>query len=179
MLAASQVRDGSLGGAELGADSVSGVVDESSLGRVAAASSADRGASAGNADALNGQIASDQKVRWFLLDEQGAIEDQSGGFTVIDAHQTNQNAYVDTGESLVSKGIFASLAVQNQIDSDGDGTLEPTDAQFSGQVTATRCQIPQVVEGAATADGARKRSTLPLALEGQVGDRSLILLQWP
>ena len=51
-------------------------VDESSLGTVPKAM---------NAKAVGGKKQKDLKTRWLLLDENGEIEDQSGGFTVIDA----------------------------------------------------------------------------------------------
>jgi hypothetical protein len=46
---------------------------------------------------------------------------------VLDAFQTNSNVYIDAGESLVGKGLTASIASQNQVDVDGmDGTPSPT-----------------------------------------------------
>ena len=97
-----------------------------------------------DADTLDGETAADQKVRWLLLNEAGQIEDQSGGFTVLDAYQANQNVYVDSGESLVGKGLTATIAIQNQVDVDGaDGDPE---ANFAGEVSVARCQILNVVE---------------------------------
>lgn len=94
---------------------------------------------------LRGEKASDLKVRWLLLNERGVIEDQSGGFTVIDIFQTNTNAYIDAGESLEGKGLTASIAIQNQVDVNGDGTADPM-MGVAGEVSVTRCQIPGVVE---------------------------------
>jgi hypothetical protein len=95
------------------------------------------------------------KARWLLLNEQGQIEDQSGGFTVIDAYDTNANAYIDTGESLVGKGMTATIAIQNQVDVDGGAGADPS---FGGEVSVTRCQIPNVVECAP--DGAKNDNAL-------------------
>lgn len=128
-----------------------------------------------NADTLGGEMAADQKVRWLLLNEAGEIEEQSGGFAVLDAYQTNQNVYIDSGESLVGKGLIGSIAIQNQVNVDGaDNDPEPN---FGGEVSVARCQVSGIVEcapqnaktvnalvvsprnsdGSATADGARKR----------------------
>ena len=107
-------------------------VNESSLGTVPKAR---------NASSIGGKKQRDLKTRWLLLDENGEIEDQSGGFTVIDAYETNSNAYIDAGNSLVGKGFSATIAIQNQID-----VGNPTIGNVNGEVSVTRCQIPGVVE---------------------------------
>lgn len=96
-----------------------------------------------DAATLDGETAADQKVRWLLLNEAGQIEEQSGGFTVLDAYQTNQNVYIDTGETLVGKGLNATIAIQNQVDVDGTAGADPN---FGGEVSVARCQVPGVVE---------------------------------
>jgi hypothetical protein len=157
------VDNAGLKGKDLKDDSVSGdQIAESSLGQVP------------SAQTLEGQTAADQKVRWFLLNEAGQIEEQSGGFTVLDAYQTNQNVYIDSGESLVGKGLLATVAIQNQVDVNGAAGADPN---FAGEVSVARCQVAGVVEcapansktvnalvvsprnsdGTATAAGARKR----------------------
>ena len=73
--------------------------------------------SAKNAETVGGQTPGNLKVRWLLLNENGVIEEQSGGFTVLDAYDTNANTYIDAGESLVGRGLSATVAIQNQIDS--------------------------------------------------------------
>lgn len=82
--------------------------------------------------------------RWFLLNENGVIEDQSGGFTALDVYDTNTNAYIDAGESLIGKGLTATVAIQNQID------LNPGMAGIQGSrngyATVSRCQIQGIVE---------------------------------
>jgi len=100
--------------------------------------------SAKDADAVGGQDPEDLKVRWLLLNEQGQIEDQSGGFTVLDAYDTNANAYIDAGESLVGKGLTATIAIQNQIDL--DPATMGVQGNFAGEASVTRCQITGVVE---------------------------------
>jgi hypothetical protein len=157
MITSADVDNRSLKGKDLVDDTVRGrQIGESSLGKVPSAVNADTAdaadtagnadvaANAANADRLAGETAADQKVRWLLFNEQGQIEDQSGGFRVLDAFQTNSNVYIDAGESLVGKGLTASIAIQNQVDVDGmDGDAEP---DFDGEISVIRCQIPGVVE---------------------------------
>ena len=151
MITSADVDDRSLKGKDLVDDTLRGrQVRERSLGQVAAARRAESAATAASADVaanaqlLGGESAADQKVRWLLFNEQGQIEDQSGGFRVLDAFQTNSNVYIDAGESLVGKGLTASIAIQNQVDVDGmDGDAEP---DFDGEISVTRCQIPGVVD---------------------------------
>jgi hypothetical protein len=157
MITSADVDNRSLKGKDLADDTLRGrQINESSLGKVpsaanadaaataASAATADTAANAANADRLAGESAADQKVRWLLFNEQGQIEDQSGGFRVLDAFQTNSNVYIDAGESLVGKGLLASIAIQDQVDVDGtDGDAEP---DFDGEISVTRCQVPGVVD---------------------------------
>jgi hypothetical protein len=153
-LGSAVIQDRSLKGKDLVDDSLRGrQISERSLDEVPAARRANsaqtaetaaRADTAANAELLAGESAADQKVRWLLFNEQGQIEDQSGGFRVLDAFQTNSNVYIDAGESLVGKGLIASIAIQNQVDVDGmDGDAEP---DFDGEISVTRCQIPGVVD---------------------------------
>ena len=93
------------------------------------------------AKTVGGQSAEDLQVRWLLLNEKGVTEEQSGGFTVLDAYDTNANAYIDAGESLVGKGLTATIASQNQID-----VGNPAVGNRNGETAVIRCQIPGVVE---------------------------------
>jgi hypothetical protein len=128
----SQIKGRVVGGKDLQKNSIGGeAVREASLTGV-------------DATTLGGESADAQKTRWLLLNEQGQIEDQSGGFTILDAYQTNANVYIDSGSTLVGKGLTASIAIQNQVDVDGaDGDAEPN---FAGEVSVARCQVPGVVE---------------------------------
>ena len=80
--------------------------------------------------------------RWLLIDENGDIVEQSGGFTVVSKPgvngqpTTNPNYYVDAGSSLVGKGITGTIAIQNKIDRTGDGVADPA---FNGDVAVGRC----------------------------------------
>jgi hypothetical protein len=88
------------------------------------------------------------KPRWLLLDEQGQIEEQSGGFTVLDAYTTNNNVYIDAGSTLEGHGLSATIALQNKLDLDGAAGADPS---FNGQVSIARCQTAAVECAPATA----------------------------
>ena len=100
-----------------------------------------------DADTVDGQSAEALKTRWLLVNEQGAIEAQSGGFTIIDAYATNQNVYIDSGDELADNGLNATIAIQNLVDVNG---VAPADPNFSGEISVARCQVPNVVECAPT-----------------------------
>lgn len=79
--------------------------------------------------------------RWLLLDEQGQIEEQSGGFTVLDAYATDDNVYVDAGSSLEGHGLVATVALQNKLELDAVPGADPS---YDGQVSIGRCQTAAV-----------------------------------
>jgi len=85
--------------------------------------------------------------RWLLIDETGTIEQQSGGFRVISRPgingqpASNPNVYVDTGSTLIGKGLSASTAIQNRLDRDGNGTADPA---FAGDAAVARCNTAAV-----------------------------------
>jgi hypothetical protein len=84
-----------------------------------------------NADRVDGKsadeiVASVPKERWLLLDANGQIAEQSGGFTVIDAYGGDGRVYIGAGSALDGHGLTASLA-------------DPT---TSGEVSVARCGTP-------------------------------------
>jgi hypothetical protein len=92
------------------------------------------------------------RTRWALVREDGQIEAQSGGFTVVSAYQANPpgaagNVYIDTGDDLTDNGIGATIALQNAADQNGDGLTNgrapgaDANPEFSGEITASRCAI--------------------------------------
>lgn len=110
-----------------------------------------------NADRVDGQNAADiqkaatdaaatdatakataAKNRWVLINEAGQIEKQSGGFTVLDGYTTNNNVYIDAGEDLSNNGINATIALQNQTDTNASGSA--TDNEFGGEISVAQCQ---------------------------------------
>ncbi len=55
---------------------------------------------------------------------------------------TNPNIYIDAGESLVGNGLTATIAIQNRIDRDGNGTPDPA---FTGDVAVGRCNTAAIM----------------------------------
>jgi hypothetical protein len=100
------------------------------------------------------------RPRWALVNAAGEIEAQSGGFTVKSAYGPPAgavgNVYIDAGEDLSNAAITTTIALQNQVDQDGDGITNgrapgaDANPEFSGEITATRCAIPGVVACAPT-----------------------------
>lgn len=95
------------------------------------------------------------KSRWALVNEKGEIEEQSGGFKVIDCYTTDDNCYLDAGATVAGHGLDATIALQNQVDVDGTAGA---DANSSGEVSAARCQVANVVDCAP--DGAKSENAL-------------------
>lgn len=103
--------------------------------------------------------------RWLLINANGEIEAQSGGFTVAAAYPTLANTsttgdnslraagnvYISAGEDLSDNGIVTTIALQNQTDVNGDGItngrapLADANPEFSGEISATMCGIAGVV----------------------------------
>jgi hypothetical protein len=101
--------------------------------------------------------------RWALVNAAGQIEAQSGGFTVASAYDQPGapagavgNVYINANEDLSDNGVVVSIALQNQVDQNGDtfktGRVDAADAnpEFSGEITATMCGITGVVGCAPT-----------------------------
>ena len=88
------------------------------------------------------------QTRWLLLNESGDIEEQSGGFTVLSKPgingqpPANPNVYVDAGDSLVGHGITGTIAIQNRLDRDANGTADPA---FKGDVSVGRCNTAAIM----------------------------------
>ena len=66
-----------------------------------------------DADTLDGKDSSELQTRWALINESGQIEQQSGGFSIVNCYQTNANCYIDAGADVRSKGLRAQIAVAN------------------------------------------------------------------
>ncbi len=90
---------------------------------------------------LNPDAIAALQPRWLLLDENGEIEEQSGGFKVIDAYATDDNVYVDAGSSLKGHGLLATVALQNKLEIDATPGADPS---YDGQVSIGRCQTAAV-----------------------------------
>jgi len=128
-------KNGTLRGNEAKRDGFGGgAIKESTLGKVPSATTAD------SANALGGTASAALKTRWALVDENGAITEQSGGFTVISRPgingqpATNPNVYIDAGSSLVGKGLGVSTAIRNT----------PAPAAFDGETAVGRCNTTAI-----------------------------------
>jgi len=130
-----------------------------------------------DADTVDGIDGAALRTRWVLVNAAGEIEAQSGGFRIIAAYPAGTpaapNVYIGAGEDLRDNGIQATLALQNQVNQ-GGGTATGNDAasdqnlEFSGEVTASRCQIPGVVEcGPAGAKNVNAFVVSPRLSDGQ------------
>ena len=96
-----------------------------------------------DADTVDGLGSSQLVTRWALVNEQGQIEEQSGGFSVTSAFAgANPNVYINAGSSLAGKGLNVSVAGQNQINRDGAGGADPN---FGGSVSVSRCATAATV----------------------------------
>lgn len=96
------------------------------------------------------------KTRWVLVDADGRIEAQSGGFSVVSGYGANPpgaagNVYIESGEDLSDNGVHATIALQNAVDQNGDGIMSgrapgaDANPEFAGEISATQCALPGVV----------------------------------
>jgi hypothetical protein len=139
-----------------------------------------------------GPAGEDGTGRWLLVDRNGAIVAQSGGFSIRTAYDlvNNQepatptipggaigNVYIDANEDLSDNGIVVSIALQNQFNQDGNagnaGRNPGPDAnpEFSGEITSTICGVTGVV--ACAPAGANNREHLvvsPRMSDGSLTD---------
>ncbi len=107
----SEIRTNAVGKAELRTGSVKGdEVDEATLGKVPSALRAD---SAATADNVGGKTAGQLGTRWALVAENGTIERQTGGFTIVNCFNANANCYIDAGEDVTNNGLHAQIAIAN------------------------------------------------------------------
>lgn len=122
--------------------------------------------------------------RWVLINRDGAIEAQSGGFSVASGYVGNPagaagNVYINANENLANNGIVATIALQNQADQNGDAVTSgrapgsDTNPEFSGEITATVCAITGVVACAPPGTNTPSHFVVsPRLSDGQVTDAS-------
>jgi len=79
-----------------------------------------------DADRVDGAEAVDLKSRWVLVKADGTIEEQSGGFKVIQVD--GDVVYIDAGSSLDGKGLDATIAALGE----------------TGEISAARCGTPAI-----------------------------------
>ncbi len=138
-----------------------------------------------NADRVDGLNGPQLRTRWLLVNAAGAIERQSGGFRIVAAYPANPdaangNVYIDAGEDLTDNGITATIALQNQVNQRG-GTMNGTNGddnqpsegdnlEFSGEISATQCQLPGIV--ACAPEGARNPNSFVVSPRLSNGERT-------
>ena len=132
-------------GADIEKDTVTGKqIKESTVKRVASAKRAKRAKfadSAETAQRVAGQNVDDLRVRWLLVDEQGRIDEQSGGFRVIEAYGGDENVYIDAGEPIADHGLVATIAISNRVDVYSPAGPDPN---YAGEIAVGRCQTAAI-----------------------------------
>lgn len=124
-----KIRNNSVGGGDLKSNSVAGsdIRLETLEGKDVPAST------------LNGlsasQVSANAATRFALINEQGEIERQTGGFSLVNCYQANGNCYIDTGANAQDKGLSATIAVGN---TDGSSIL-------SGEIGVAPCGLASVL----------------------------------
>ena len=106
--------------------------------------------------------------RWVLINADGTIAAQSGGFEILTAYDLVNNSgaavppgaignvYIDANEPLTNNGVVSSIALQNLLDQNGDmimngrAPLADANPEFSGEISSTMCAIATVVGCAPT-----------------------------
>lgn len=136
MISGNSIKKQSIGAGKIKKKTLTGFqINTKKLGTVPSAQNAVQ------AESLSANGSAPLQTRWLLLNEQGQIEEQSGGFTVIDAYVTNANVYIDSGAPLAGHGLSATIAIQNKIETNGEGGPDPN---FAGEVSVARCQTAAV-----------------------------------
>ena len=121
---------------------------------------------------------------------------QSGGFQIRSAYDAVNNTgadipagavgnvYIDANEDLSNNGIVVSIALQNQVEQDLEGTpgfgtkngrapAADANPEFSGEITATQCAISGVVACAPTGANTVEHFVVsPRLSDGQVTTRN-------
>jgi hypothetical protein len=123
-----KIRNGAVNGAKVGDDSLTGTdINESTLGQVPSANTANSATTAGNAGALGGVAPSgyQRAAQWALVQPDGTIAAQSGGITVTKAGFPGNYA-VDFNTPTAGRLVIASSALANDI-------------SFRGVVSAAPC----------------------------------------
>lgn len=160
----SDVKDGSLRGKDFAA----GQLPKGDTGAAGATGATGATGPAGPTGAA-GPVGSEGPSRWVLVDRDGKIEAQSGGFRIANAYPAGSagegNVYIDSGDAdLNNNGIVATIAPANQYSLKGDGVVPASPAasvdgtringrnagadlnpEFSGEITASVCAITGVV----------------------------------
>lgn len=119
-----KIKNNSIGGGDLKSDSVAGsdIRLETLAGKDVPAKT------------LDGKTAGQLQTRWALVNEQGQIERQTGGFSTVNCYQANGNCYIDIGTDARPKGLSATIGIGNV---DGTNIL-------SGEIGVAPCAASSV-----------------------------------
>lgn len=118
--------------------------------------------------------------RWLLVDANGEIVAQSGGFSINAAYPTLENTavspapdnslraagnvYINAHEDLSNNAVTVSIALQNSAEQNANGNVNgrasgpDVNPEFSGEITSSVCGVTGVV--ACAPPGANNRSHL-------------------
>jgi len=66
-----------------------------------------------NSDTLASQGPGAYSTRWALINQAGQIEQQTGGFSLVDCFRTNANCYVNANEDVTNNGVHTEIAATN------------------------------------------------------------------
>lgn len=144
-ITAREIRRRSLDGTDIKINRVGGnavkeeVLEVSKLKKVPSAAAADTAGTALNSGALGGQPPAAYTTRWALVNEAGAIEAQSGGFSIVNCYSANANCYLNAGGDVRGKGMSATISVAN---TDGSNILSGEAGVAACGATTVACAPP-------------------------------------
>ena len=78
-------------------------------------------------------------TRWALINEQGQIERQTGGFTIVNCYSANANCYINAGSDVTKNGIHAQISVAN---TDGSNILSGETGTAACGAATVACAPP-------------------------------------
>ena len=114
-------------------------INESSLGEVPLATKAKSADTATTADRVGGKSATQLDTRWALINESGMIEQQTGGFSLVNCYQANANCYLSIGEDARNFGLAANVSINN---TDGSAILSGETGVAACGATTVNCAPP-------------------------------------
>ena len=142
-VATKSIKKNAVTGGKVAADTLTGKdIKESSLGSVPLADramQADKADKATAADSIGGKTETQLDTRWALINEDGDIEQQTGGFTLVDCYSTNANCYISIGEDARNNGLSADISVAN---TDGSAILSGETGVAACGATTVACAPP-------------------------------------
>ncbi len=92
-----------------------------------------------DADTVDGVDSAELATRWALVNESGVIEQQTGGFSLVNCYQANNNCYIDAGSDVRNKGLDAEVSVAN---TDGSAILSGETGTAACGATTVNCAPP-------------------------------------